>query len=153
MKEKKRSHPQKTRDELKQQKWQTSVCGGAAGCIFVFVYYQLPRQEEVLLPCHNHRHTLSQLGATQHGHKVLLAAVCHVYSIHLKTWKKKTPQTKLKWSTFSSRFGYSVFWTFCPRAFHDDKTHFKYEKVTLCRIWNDRQSYITGKMTNVPTEQ
>lgn len=55
-------------------------------CAFVSsLHYQFPRQEEVLLPHHHHRHGLPLLGAAQHGHEFLLATACHVYSVHLHT--------------------------------------------------------------------
>lgn len=50
--------------------------------------YQLSGQEKVLLPCHHHTNTFSLLSATQHGHKLLLAATSHVDAVHLHTREK-----------------------------------------------------------------
>lgn len=57
-------------------------------CVFT-LSYQFPRQEDVLLPSHHNTHTLSLLGAAQHGHKFLLATACHVYAVHLHTHTEK----------------------------------------------------------------
>lgn len=66
-----------------------TLCEDVGCCRFVLcvftLSYQFPRQEDVLLPCHHHRHTLSLPGAAQHGHEFLLATACHVYSVHLHT--------------------------------------------------------------------
>lgn len=69
---------------------QGSLFDGIGICICpVTLSYQLPGQEKILLPCHHHIHTLSLLGAAQHGHQLLLAATRHVYSIHLHTRKRE----------------------------------------------------------------
>lgn len=59
--------------------------------------YQLPWREHVLLPSHHHRNTFPLLGAAQHGYKFLLAAACHVYTVHLHTHR-----SGLKWSVLST---------------------------------------------------
>lgn len=57
--------------------------------------YQLSGQEKVLLPCHHHTNTFSLLSATQHGHKFLLTATSHVYSIHLRKREKMITARRL----------------------------------------------------------
>lgn len=85
-------------DRLREE----TLCEGKAGrvrtwvlCFYVFaLYYHFPRQEDVFLPRHHHRHTLSLLGAAQHGYEFLLATACHIYSVHLHTHKKNKTHTE-----------------------------------------------------------
>lgn len=98
--------PEKASDQQRRAK------GRCVDAVFLRIHphsYQLPRQEHVLLPSHHQRHALSLLGAAQHGHQLLLATACHVYSVYLHTnthergkKSKHTNRSRLKLSVLST---------------------------------------------------
>lgn len=92
----KRRPSQKSSDVPNQQKWmRDATIWGLGRTRPVTPSYQLSGQEKVLLPCHHHTNTFALLSAAQHGHKFLLAAASHVYSVHLHTREKMITARRL----------------------------------------------------------
>lgn len=96
MKRRKKDPSQERSNVPHQQKWMTDATIWRLGKASpVTPSYQLSGQEKVLLPRHHHTNTFSLLSATQHGHKFLLAATSHVYSVHLQRREKMITARRL----------------------------------------------------------